>query len=121
MYGEGSIIAALSNRVDWKRSVEELEEIINIEELAEYEWKDPARKALKKIQQKGSKATGATKATSSRMQLRQPWSGRSLSRPVDLGAFFQRLRFLGAMWHLFLQFIAPFTKVVTASARNGAP
>ena len=46
LYGEGSRIDSLMNRSSWNRDRSELEELINLPQLGEYEWKDEGRAIL---------------------------------------------------------------------------
>jgi MOSC domain-containing protein YiiM len=49
LYGEGSRLDALMNKATWHRSRDELEELMALPQLAEYEWKVEVRKQLLKL------------------------------------------------------------------------
>ena len=55
LYAEGSKTALLACRAEWSRETEELEELVNLKQLGEYEWKMNARDLLeKRLKQKES-------------------------------------------------------------------
>eukprot|EP00588_Corethron_pennatum_P011217 CAMPEP_0194282338 /NCGR_PEP_ID=MMETSP0169-20130528/22944_1 /TAXON_ID=218684 /ORGANISM="Corethron pennatum, Strain L29A3" /LENGTH=694 /DNA_ID=CAMNT_0039027621 /DNA_START=110 /DNA_END=2194 /DNA_ORIENTATION=- len=49
LYNEGSVVQKAMNTAHWVRGREELEEIVNIPQLAGYEWKDDVKVLLKKM------------------------------------------------------------------------
>eukprot|EP00538_Stauroneis_constricta_P006702 CAMPEP_0119552260 /NCGR_PEP_ID=MMETSP1352-20130426/5310_1 /TAXON_ID=265584 /ORGANISM="Stauroneis constricta, Strain CCMP1120" /LENGTH=411 /DNA_ID=CAMNT_0007598463 /DNA_START=121 /DNA_END=1355 /DNA_ORIENTATION=+ len=103
MFGEGKAVAALSNKVDWKRSIEELQELISLKELADCEWKIPAKVAYEKLT---SDSNTNIKTTSSRI----------IRAPPNIAIVMHRLQLL--IWHMILSMILPFANAIESDSEN---
>jgi hypothetical protein len=52
LWNEGTKMDSMSGKASWSRDIELLRELVNLPALAEYEWKDKARKVLAEKEEK---------------------------------------------------------------------